>query len=77
MSRSEKLRWYADQLMADGAAAEKSSRPGDAIVAYLKAADLLLLLGKVEENYTSWKNYTDKAEHCQKKAKTLIASRPQ
>jgi hypothetical protein len=43
---------------------------------YLQAADILLLLAKVEENYTAWKYYTDNAALCQQKARHLIALAP-
>ena len=76
MSRAEKLRWYAGQLMADAASDEKSGDPETAISRYLQAADILLLLSKVEENYTAWKYYTDTAAQCQQKARKLIALRP-
>jgi hypothetical protein len=61
--------------MKDAAAAEKGGNTEAATTAYLKAADILLLLSKVEENYTAWKNYTDKADYCQQKVKSLIATR--
>jgi hypothetical protein len=61
--------------MTDAAAAEKGGNNEAATTAYLKAADILLLLSKVEENYTAWKNYTDKADYCQQKVKSLIATR--
>jgi len=76
MTRSQKLQWYAGQLMQDASVAEKSGANETAIKAYLNASDILLLLSKVEENYTAWKNYTDKAEYCQQKAKGLIALAP-
>lgn len=76
MSRSQKLQWYANQLIADAAAAEKNNLNEAAVKAYLNAADILLLLAKAEGNYTAWKNYSDKAEHCQKRARTLIAAEP-
>lgn len=76
MSRSQKLRWYAGQLMADATAAEKKGNQETAISCYLQAADILLLLAKVEENYTAWKYYTDTAAQCQQKARALIALAP-
>ncbi len=76
MTRAQKLRWYAGQLMADAANDEKSGDPETAISRYLQAADILLLLSKVEENYTAWKYYTDTAAQCQQKARKLIALRP-
>jgi len=77
MSRSQKLQWYAGQLMQDAAVAEKTGNTETAVSAYLNASDILLLLAKVEENYNAWKSYTDKAEYCQQKAKGLIAQRPE
>jgi hypothetical protein len=76
MTRAQKLRWYAEQLMADAAADEKSGNAENAISHYLQAAEILLLLSKVEENYTAWKYYTDNASQCQHKAKRLIALAP-
>ena len=76
MTRSQKLQWYAGQLIQDAATAEKGGATETAIKSYLNASDILLLLSKAEENYTAWKNYTDKAEYCQQKAKSLIALRP-
>ena len=77
MTRSQKLQWYAGQLMQDAAAAEKSGSNETAVTAYLNASDILLLLAKVEQNYNAWKSYTDKAEYCQQKARGLIALRPE
>ena len=76
MTRAQKLRWYASQLMADAAADEKAGNLQAATSHYLQAADILLLLSKVEENYTAWKSYTDNAALCQQKAKRLIALAP-
>ncbi len=76
MTRSQKLRWYSGQLMADAAAAEKAGSNEMAISGYLQAADILLLLAKVEENYTAWKYYADTAAQCQQKARHLIAVTP-
>lgn len=76
MSRVQKLRWYAGQLMTDATNDEKNNDKETAISHYLQAADLLLLLAKTEENYTVWKNYADKAAFCQQKARGLIASIP-
>jgi len=76
MSRAEKLRWYAGQLMADAAADEKVASYATAISHYLQAADILLLLAKVEENYTALKYYTDTAAQCQQKARRMIALAP-
>ncbi len=77
MSRAQKLQWYAGQLMNDAAVAEKAGANDTAVTGYLNASDILLLLSKVEQNYTAWKNYTDRAEYCHKKAKSLIALKPQ
>lgn len=76
MTRAQKLRWYSNQLMQEATAEEKAGRPETAISKYLQAADILLLLAKVEENYTAWKHYADTAESCQKRARTLIALAP-
>jgi hypothetical protein len=74
-TRTQKLRWYAGQLMADAANEEKED-PSGAISHYLQAADILLLLAKVEENYTAWKYYSDTAAQCQQKVRALIATVP-
>ncbi|HLQ07377.1 MAG TPA: hypothetical protein VK126_06445 [Nitrososphaerales archaeon] len=76
MNRAQKLRWYSEQLIADAVADEKSGNSGTAISHYLQAAEILLLLAKVEESYTPWKIYTDNAAMCQKKARALIALGP-
>ncbi|HXW36500.1 MAG TPA: hypothetical protein VEJ36_01155 [Nitrososphaerales archaeon] len=76
MSREQKLQWYATQLMEDAATAEKSGNQETAIKAYLNASDILLLLSKKETNYVAWKSLADRAEHCHKKARMLIAQRP-
>ncbi len=76
MTRTQKLRWYAGQLMTDAAADEKAGSSETAISRYLQAADILLLLAKVEENYTAWKYYADTAAQCQQKARRLIALAP-
>jgi hypothetical protein len=76
MTRAQKLRWYAGQLMTDAATDEKAGSPEAAISHYLQAADILLLLAKVEENYSVWTYYTDTAAQCQQKARRLIALAP-
>jgi hypothetical protein len=76
LTRAQKLRWYAGQLMADAANDEKAGASETAITRYLQAADILLLLAKVEGNYTDWKYYADNAALCQQKAKRLIALKP-
>ncbi len=76
MSRAQKLRWYAGQLMTDAANDEKTGDKETAISRYLQAADLLLLLAKTEESYTAWKYYADRAAYCQQKARGLIALTP-
>jgi hypothetical protein len=76
MTRAQKLRWYAGQLMTDAATDEKAGDGETAISRYLQAADILLLLAKVEENYTAWKYYTDTAAQCQQKVRRLIALAP-
>ena len=76
MTRAQKLRWYSGQLMADAAADEKAGANETAISRYLQAADILLLLAKVEENYTAWKYYADTATECQQRARRLIALAP-
>lgn len=75
-TRAQKLRWYAGQLMADAANDEKSGDIESAISHYLKAAELLLLLAKVEESYTAWRSYVDAASQCQQRTRRLIALRP-
>ena len=76
MTRAQKLRWYAEQLMADATTDEKTGGYESAVSHYLQAAEILLLLAKVEENYTSWKYYTDNASMCQQRARRLIALVP-
>jgi hypothetical protein len=76
LTRAQKLRWYAEQLMADAAADEKAGSYETALTHYLEAAEILLLLAKVEESYTAWKYYADNASLCQQKARRLIALTP-
>jgi hypothetical protein len=76
MSRAQKLRWYADQLIADATSDEKVGSYEAAVSHYLQAAEILLLLAKVEENYTAWKYYADTAAMCQQKVRRLIALTP-
>jgi hypothetical protein len=76
MTRAQKLRWYAGQLMTDAAAEEKAGSHDTSVSHYLQAAEIFLLLAKVEENYTAWKYYADTAAQCQQKARRLIALAP-
>ena len=76
MTRAQKLRWYAGQLMDDAASEEKAGIYETSVSHYLQAAEILLLLAKVEENYTNWKYYADTAAQCQQKARRLIALAP-
>ena len=62
--------------MADAANDEKAGNSESAVSRYLQAADILLLLAKVEENYTAWKYYADGAAQCQEKARRLIVLAP-
>ncbi len=62
--------------MADAASEEKAGAQGAAVSHYLQAADILLLLAKVEQSYTTWKYYADNASTCQQKARRLIATSP-
>ena len=75
LSKLKKIEWYAGQLASEAAAKEKEGRLGDAVVDYLEAADLLLLLSKNQEDYTLWKGYTDRATACQQRVKILMAKR--
>ena len=77
MTRAQKLKWYAGDLMTEAAADLKAGNPQSAISHYLEAAEILLLLAKVEQNYTTWKYYTDTATQCQQTAKRLIAVTPE
>jgi hypothetical protein len=76
MTRAQKLRWYSGELMNEAAANETAGNSEGAISRYLQAAEILLLLAKVEQNYNAWKYYADTAAHCQHKARTLIALAP-
>lgn len=77
MTRAQKLKWYAGDLMTEAAADLKAGNNQSAISHYLEAAEILLLLAKVEKNYTAWKYYTDTATQCQQTAKKLIAITPE
>ena len=74
-SKLKKVEWYAGQLITEAVAKEKSGSSEEAILNYLKASDLLLVLAKGQDNYTVWKAYADRADQCQRRAKLLIASR--
>lgn len=76
MTRAQKLRWYAEQLAADATSDEKAGAYEAAVSHFLQAAEIFLLLAKVEENYTAWKYYADSASTCQQKARRLIALAP-
>lgn len=76
MTRTQKLRWFANQLIADATADEKAGNAEAAISKYLQAAEILLLLAKVEESYTPWKYYADTAAQCQQRVRRLIALAP-
>lgn len=75
MSKLKKIEWYAGQLITEAVTKEKSGSTEEAILNYLKASDLLLLLAKGQDNYSVWKAYADRATQCQQRAKTLIATR--
>jgi len=75
MSKLKKVEWYAGQLINDAAAKEKAGSVEEAIVLYLNAADVLLLLAKGQDNYTVWKGYSDKAIQCQQRSRMLMATR--
>jgi len=76
VTRAQKLRWYTGQLMTDAASEEKAGAYEQAVSHYLQAADIFLLLAKVEESYTEWKYYADTAAQCQQKARRIIALAP-
>lgn len=73
MTRAQKLRWYAEQLISDAEKAEGARDGEAAVTGYLQAADVLLLLAKAEQNYTAWKYYAERAAQCQQRARRLIA----
>ena len=75
LPRLKKIEWYAGHLTSEALNKEKQGRIGDAVVDYLQAADLLLLLSKNQENYTIWKDYTDRATACQQRVKILMAKK--
>jgi len=77
LSKLKKIEWYAGHLANEAASKEKAGRLGDAIVDYLQAADLLLLLAKGQQEYIPWKSFSDRAIACQKRVKVLIAMRKQ
>ncbi len=75
VSKLKKIEWYAGQLITEAVAKEKSGSTEEAILGYLKASDILLLLAKGQENYTVWKAYADRATQCQQRAKLLMNAR--
>lgn len=74
-SKFKKIEIYAAHLVNEAVAKEKAGRFGDAIVDYLQAADLLLLLAKGTQDYTPWKAFSDRAIACQQRVRVLIAKR--
>ena len=72
-SKLKKIEMYAAHLVNEAVAKEKAGRFGDAIVDYLQAADLLLLLAKGTQDYTPWKAFSDRAIACQQRVRILIA----
>jgi hypothetical protein len=75
LSKLKKIELYASQLVNEAVSKEKAGRFGDAIVDYLQAADLLLLLAKGTQDYTPWKTFSDRAIACQQRVRVLIAKR--
>lgn len=75
MSKLKKVEWYAGQLVNEAVALEKAGSLEEAIVKYLNAADILLLLAKGQDNYSVWKSYSDRAIQCQQRSKILMAKR--
>ena len=65
LSKFKKIEWYATHLVNEAVSKEKAGRTGDAIVDYLQAADLLLLLAKCTQDYSPWKAFSDRAIACQ------------
>src|SRR5271169_4496787 len=74
-SKFKKIEMYAAHLVNEAAAKEKAGRLGDAIVDYLQAADMLLLLAKGTQDYTPWKAFSDRAIACHQRVRILIAKR--
>jgi hypothetical protein len=77
LSKLKKVEWFAGHLVNEAASKEKAGRIGDAIVDYLQAADLLLLLAKGQQEYTPWKSFSDRAIACQQRVRVLIAKKKQ
>jgi hypothetical protein len=75
MSKLKKVEWYAGQLVDEAVTKEKAGNYEEAIVVYLNAADILLLLAKGQDNYTVWKSYSDRAIQCQQRSRVLMAKR--
>ena len=75
MSKLKKIEWYAGQLITEATELEKQGNFEEAVVKYLNAADVLLLLAKGQDNYTVWKSYSDRAIQCQQRSKILMAKR--
>ncbi|MDG7006329.1 MAG: hypothetical protein JRM86_05285 [Nitrososphaerota archaeon] len=75
VSKLKKIEAYATHLVNEAVSKEKAGRLGDAVVDYLQAADLLLLLAKNTQEYTPWKTYSDRAIACQQRVRVLIAKR--
>ena len=63
-------------MISEAETAEKARDLENAVAQYLQAAEILLLLAKVEGNYTAWKDYTDRASLCQQRARAIIAQSP-
>jgi hypothetical protein len=73
MSKLKKIEWYAGQLIGEAVEMEKTGKLEEAVVKYLNAADMLMLLAKGSENYTAWKQFSDRAIQCQQRSKVLMA----
>ncbi|MHB8567989.1 MAG: hypothetical protein ACYC7D_14455 [Nitrososphaerales archaeon] len=67
-----KLQEYAGILADQGQGAESEGRNDDAVKAYIKLVDVLLLLARESEEHTTWNQYTKQAESYQIRVKSLM-----
>ncbi len=67
-----KLQEYVTILTDQGQSAESEGRNEDAVKAYIKLVDVLLLLARESEDHSTWSQYTKQAESYQNRVKSLI-----
>ena len=72
-AKFKKLEEYSAFLGKKAADEEKNGEYTEAIPAYLKLVDVLLVMAEASPNYSYWVKCTTSAENYQKKVKLLLA----